>query len=110
MAQGAGVRGTLPSPTFNLVFRYPLAEGASVIHADLYRIGSPGELDGIGWEDLVSDEAAIVLVEWPERAGDRLPEDRWDVTLEYAEAPGLRRVTAVQRGDSPSVPEMIVGA
>ena len=29
VARGAGVRGAVPSPTFNLVFRYPGGQGAN---------------------------------------------------------------------------------
>src|SRR5690606_2895198 len=37
IARGAGVRGTIPSPTYNLLFRYELPNGAAVVHVDLYR-------------------------------------------------------------------------
>lgn len=110
VAEGAGVREYLPSPTFNIVFRYPLGGGASVVHADLYRLRSVEELGGIGWDDLVDDERAIVLVEWPERAGGELPADRWEVTLEYSgEGPGMRTVGAERRGDPSPLPVFPVG-
>ncbi len=115
VARGAGVRETLPSPTFNIVFRYPLAEegahggaagagegcaGSSgvtaVVHADLYRLRSVGELAGIGWDDIVGDEGAIVLVEWPDQAGGELPADRWEVTLGYSGAGPDRRTVEVE--------------
>ena len=50
----------VPSPTFALVQPYP-----GVLHADLYRLNLPREADELG---LFDDPAAIVLVEWPERA------------------------------------------
>ena len=56
VARGAGVDGTLPSPTFNVVFRYALPDGRAVIHADLFRLRSTAELAGIGWEDMVDEE------------------------------------------------------
>src|SRR5690606_23289192 len=37
VARGAGVAGPLPSPTFNLVFRYEGEDGVAVVHLDLYR-------------------------------------------------------------------------
>src|SRR5690606_22612088 len=52
VARGAGVLGTLPSPTYNLLFRYPASAGRMVVHLDLYRIGSPAELDELGWDEL----------------------------------------------------------
>lgn len=59
-----------PSPTFTLVQTYD-APGGPLWHFDLYRIADPGELDELGWDEALADGAA--LVEWPERAGDRLP-------------------------------------
>ncbi len=105
IARGAGVEGHLPSPTFNIVFRYDLAGGGAVVHADLYRLGSAAELAGIGWDDIVTDDAAIVLVEWPERAGAELPVDRWEVSLDYDHGkPGVRRVDVNRQGAPPSLP------
>lgn len=54
----------VPSPTFALVQPYD-AERGTVLHADLYRIGDPREIEEL---DLIGRADAIVLVEWPERA------------------------------------------
>ena len=94
VARGAGVEGALPSPTFNIVFRYALPGGRAIIHADLFRLRSAAELAGIGWEELVDDEGAIVLVEWCGRAGDELPPDRWEIGLGFV--PGEVDVRAVE--------------
>lgn len=110
VAEGAGVCGYLPSPTFNLLFRYEIGGYESggrgaVIHADLYRLRSPKELDGIGWDDVVGDEEAIVLVEWPERAGAHLPGERWEVHLRYAAGGAdLREAEVNSFGDPPPLP------
>lgn len=119
VAEGAGVRECVPSPTFNIVFRYGLAGRAdgsagglasSVVHADLYRLRSVEELGGIGWDDLVGDEGAIVLVEWPEHAGGELPADRWELTLGYAKGdPGLRTVEVERYGEPSALPAFPVG-
>lgn len=110
VAEGAGVREYMPSPTFNLVFRYETGDGGAVIHADLYRMRSPDELPGIGWDDVMGDDEAIVLVEWPERAGAHLPEDRWDVLLGYSPGGrGLREVEVRSRGRAPPLPAFPVG-
>ena len=97
VARGAGVEAPMPSPTFNIVFRYPLPGGGAVIHADLYRVESAEELGWIGWDDMVAD-GLVALVEWPERAGRALPDDRWEIELEIAAEPGVRVATARRFG------------
>lgn len=67
----------VPSPTYTLVQTYEAA-GVPVSHFDLYRIETPDELSELGWDDT---ETSIALVEWPDRAGDRLPRWRLDLTL-----------------------------
>lgn len=100
IARGAGVEGALPSPTFNLVFRYAARDGIEVIHMDLYRLRDPEELWELGWEEL-GRAPDIVVVEWPERAGDQLPEDRWEIGLAPQEPGSALRVVRVHRVGSP---------
>lgn len=81
ICRGAGVREPVTSPTFALVHEY--AGGVTpVYHLDLYRLRDPRELLGLGWDEIVSAHA-IVLVEWPERAGDALPPDAVRLTLSH---------------------------
>ncbi len=104
IGRGAGAREAMPSPTFNLCFRYPGRPGVEVIHMDLYRLGSPDELWELGWEQL-GGAGEVVLVEWPERAGDAMPEDHWLISLEVPEGePGLRRVRVTRAGFPPPLP------
>lgn len=105
VARGAGVEGVLPSPTFNLVFRYPLPGGRAVIHADLFRIEAAAELAGIGWEEMLGDEGAIVLVEWCGRAGRALPPDRWEIGFgPVAGEAGMRTVEVERFGEPAPMP------
>jgi tRNA threonylcarbamoyl adenosine modification protein YjeE len=104
LARGAGVEGAVPSPTFNLLFRYPATRGRQVVHVDLYRLRTPEELGELGWDELGAPDE-IVVVEWPERAGGRLPEPRWDLRLErVAGAPELRLLVVASAGDAPPLP------
>lgn len=108
VAEGAGVEGAVPSPTFNIIFRYPLAGLSAVIHADLFRLRSPAELAGIGWEDALA-EHAIMLVEWVGRAGSELPDDRWEVDLQVsADAPDRRTVEITRFGAPEALPSFPV--
>src|ERR1700730_15296650 len=83
----AGADGLeVPSPTFTLIQTYPLRR-FPVVHVDLYRVSDTAELDELGFEEAAED--AAVLLEWPDRAGDRLPADRLDIAFTLAPSLGL---------------------
>ena len=90
ICRGYGVREEVTSPTFALVHRYE-APRSSVYHLDLYRLDGPAELTNIAWDEIVSDEA-IVLIEWPERAGDRIPRVHVPISLQHLSDDPLRRL------------------
>lgn len=104
VARGAGVEGSLPSPTFNLLFRYASPRGIHLVHVDLYRLKEPDELWELGWAEIPAPDE-LVLVEWPERAGPLLPDDRWDLRLDPP-SPGsaLREVEVHRIGEPPHLP------
>ena len=77
-----GTGETVPSPTFTLVQRYDLPR-FPVSHFDLYRIEREAELEELGLDDALADGAA--LIEWPERAGSRLPADALHVHFSIVE-------------------------
>jgi len=79
----------VPSPTFALVQPYRAA-GQSVLHADLYRIGDPREVDELG---LFDDPDGIVLVEWAERAPELAERATLIVTLAIPAGGEGREVT-----------------
>ncbi len=60
-----GHEGEVPSPSFAIVQPYEDVE-PPVWHVDLYRIESPSEIDELG---LDASAEAVLLVEWPDRAG-----------------------------------------
>jgi tRNA threonylcarbamoyl adenosine modification protein YjeE len=75
----------VPSPTFTLAQVYDLPP-FPLVHADLYRINDPAELEEIGLSPL--PEGTVVLIEWPERAPSALPQDRIDIALSHRPALG----------------------
>lgn len=73
-----GVSENVPSPTFTLVQSYETPR-LTVRHYDLYRVEDPAELDELGMDEALDEGAA--LIEWPERAGSRLPPDALYICL-----------------------------
>lgn len=86
-----GHAGEVPSPSFAIVQPYE-AIALPLWHADLYRIEDPRELDELGLDTILAD--GVLVVEWPERAG----EGAWgDTSLRLSLEPlpdGARRLTA----------------
>lgn len=82
ICRGYGVTEPVTSPTYALVHRYE-APKSPVYHVDLYRLDNESQLTNIGWDDILA-ERALLIVEWPERAGDRMPADHLHLDLDYA--------------------------
>lgn len=83
----------VPSPTFALVQPYETPAGP-VLHADLYRLGDPREVDELG---LTDNPDAIVLVEWAERAPEIVATATVTVTLAIPPGGAGRLVTVSRR-------------
>ena len=84
-----GHRGEVPSPSFAIVQPYEDLE-LPVWHVDLYRIEEPSEIDELGLDSAVD---AVLLVEWPERAGESAWPDALALSLDFAQD-GERILTA----------------
>jgi tRNA threonylcarbamoyladenosine biosynthesis protein TsaE len=82
----------VPSPSFALVQPYRRG-GATVLHADLYRLRDAREADELG---LFDDSAAIVLIEWPENAPALRERANVEVSLDIP-ADGVGRVAEIVR-------------
>jgi tRNA threonylcarbamoyl adenosine modification protein YjeE len=89
-----GVKDEVPSPTFALVQAYA-GPRMPVQHCDLYRL-QPGDVDELGLEDALP--SSVTLIEWPERAGDRLPQTRLDIFMDETTEPNRRRVLLTGHG------------
>ena len=77
-----GYPGRVKSPTYGLLEHYQ-TDLVQVLHLDLYRINDPGELEFLGLADLL-DEQTILLIEWPDKGGQWLPEPDFIFTFGYA--------------------------
>jgi tRNA threonylcarbamoyladenosine biosynthesis protein TsaE len=85
----------VPSPTFSLVQTYETQAG-SIWHFDLYRLARCEEALELGFEDALAE--AIVLIEWPERLGALLPEQRLELRLDAGATPDSRMARIAARG------------
>ena len=79
----------VPSPSFAIVQPYEDLD-PPVWHVDLYRIEDTSEIEEIG---LDAAAEAVLLVEWPERAGPRAWPEALVLSLEFAQD-GARILTA----------------
>jgi tRNA threonylcarbamoyladenosine biosynthesis protein TsaE len=90
ICRGYGVREDVTSPTFTIVHQYA-APRSPVYHVDLYRLGDPRDLTNLGWDEMLADEA-VVLIEWPEHAGDRIPHVHVPISLQHLPDEADRRL------------------
>jgi tRNA threonylcarbamoyladenosine biosynthesis protein TsaE len=83
-----GYEGRVKSPTYTLMETYEVgtADGRrlTLAHLDLYRLTDPAELEQLGFDDVMHD-FDLVLIEWPEQGGDRLPAATLHVVIRYTE-------------------------
>lgn len=88
-----GYEGHVKSPTYTLVETYELVNASRSItrlaHLDLFRLAEPEELLYLGFEDLLT-ENGLVIIEWPEKAGDFLPIPTHSVRIDYLSGGGRR--------------------
>ena len=87
LAGALGITRRVNSPTFVIMRTYRIKNQESRIknlyHIDLYRIESEKDLEGLGLEEVIGREDAVVVIEWPEKVRTLLPERHTDVRFEY---------------------------
>ena len=88
MIHSLGYSGRVKSPTYTLIETYeitrPDEEVLRVAHLDLYRLSDPEELDYLGFDDVLQ-ASKLVLIEWAELGGNRVPADAVHVHIAYAD-------------------------
>lgn len=84
LAEALGITEDVTSPTFTFVSEY-IGKVHELFHFDLYRIDFPEQLEDIGFDGYVFG-TGISLIEWPERAGRYLPDNRLDIIISRCES------------------------
>lgn len=87
VARGLGIGEEITSPSFTLLEIY---QGRlPLYHFDLYRIERDSEFDQLGFEEYWEGDG-VSVIEWADRAGERLPAGAVRIRLEYAGGTGRR--------------------
>jgi tRNA threonylcarbamoyladenosine biosynthesis protein TsaE len=104
LARGLGIDpGQVMSPTFvTSVTHRGRPGGVDLVHIDAWRIRSVGELDSLGWDELLRSGDRVIAIEWPSKIAAALPEEALRLTIEHlgADRPEARRIRIEDRTDS----------
>lgn len=84
--ESLGAEGPFVSPTFVIMKQYDLKEAPlsgirRIYHADAYRVGEK-DFALLGFQEWAEDPEGLVILEWPERIANLLPDSRQEVFLE----------------------------
>ena len=86
LAQSFGIaQSAVSSPTFVIMNIYDRGEDhPPIAHMDCYRLGDESELDALGWDQIV-DSGAIILIEWPDRIANAIPEESLTIKIDHVD-------------------------
>lgn len=111
MAKAIGIKDNITSPTFVLIKKYEVTPPQSspyvkpalpviapqlrrggekegfknLFHIDCYRIEKPWQLQELGFEEIISNPKNIIVIEWPEKIAEILPDDAIKIKFEFIE-------------------------
>ena len=101
LAAALGVPGRVNSPTFCIVQEHRassiphpsslIPHPSYLVHMDLYRLHDEDDVIAVGWEDYLA-QGAILVVEWPDRAGSLIPSDARHIVFTHLDGEESRRI------------------
>ncbi|WIW71505.1 tRNA (adenosine(37)-N6)-threonylcarbamoyltransferase complex ATPase subunit type 1 TsaE [Anaerosinus gibii] len=98
LAKGFQVEEEVTSPTFSLMNVYHGRR--AIYHFDLYRLESAEELYDIGFYEYTTLEDSIVIIEWPDKFPEELPEEYLWLEITRTENIDERLITIQLKGES----------
>ncbi|HLT98811.1 MAG TPA: tRNA (adenosine(37)-N6)-threonylcarbamoyltransferase complex ATPase subunit type 1 TsaE [Burkholderiaceae bacterium] len=81
LLRASGIQGRIKSPSYALLESYNLSS-LHFYHLDFYRFSDSREWLDAGFRDILQDDS-IVLIEWPEQAGELLPPPDLDIQIKH---------------------------
>ena len=92
VAEALGLKSSPTSASFSLMKRYQNAR-TTLFHIDLFRL-EEGEVFNLGFEEMLENEQAIILAEWPDPVARMMPADRLEI--DFALQGGNKRCLTVR--------------
>lgn len=100
--KGLGSKTLVTSPTF-IIMRHThlkMRKGEqvrykTVVHVDAYRLEDPKALELLAFNDLLKDPTALVIIEWPERAGKLIPKKSIAIKLAHGKGKDDEQTRAI---------------
>jgi tRNA threonylcarbamoyladenosine biosynthesis protein TsaE len=93
LLRAAGVVGAIKSPTYAVIEEYSVAE-RKIFHFDLYRLADAEELEWIGIDDYLNQNA-LCLIEWSCKGAGVLPKADVNIYLTMQENGRLLEIDGV---------------
>jgi tRNA threonylcarbamoyl adenosine modification protein YjeE len=103
IGEGAGVRGSISSPTFLIARTHPTKSGSQFVHIDAYRLSSPSELDDLD----IDYPNSISVIEWGKGFTDGLAESILQIQIERFLESEERKLTISGHGRFSDVSDML---
>jgi tRNA threonylcarbamoyladenosine biosynthesis protein TsaE len=106
IGEGAGVRGSISSPTFLIARTHETTSGIPFVHIDAYRLSNPRELDDLD----IDYSNSISVIEWGKGFTEGLAESILEIEIERFLESEERKLSISGQGRFSDVSELISGS